>query len=68
MGYATNCFAKRLKEVREAAGMTQAQLASELNVSRGAISYYEKGERTPDIEFLDSFSDYFNIYFLLCNI
>lgn len=61
MGYATNCFAKRLKEVREAAGMTQAQLASELNVSRGAISYYEKGERTPDIEFLDSFSDYFNI-------
>lgn len=61
MGYATNCFSKRLKEVREAAGLTQAQLASELEVSRGAISYYEKGERTPDIEFLDKFSDYFNL-------
>lgn len=61
MGYATNRFSKRLKEVRETAGLTQAQLASELNVSRGAISYYEKGERTPDIEFLDTFAEYFNL-------
>ena len=61
MGYATKCFSKRLKEIREAAGLTQAQLASELKVSRGAISYYEKGERTPDIEFLDSLSEYFNL-------
>lgn len=61
MGYATNCFSKRLKEVREAAGLTQAQLATELDVSRGAISYYEKGERTPDIEFLDKFADYFDL-------
>ena len=61
MGYVTESFAKRLKEIREAAGLTQAQLASELKVSRGAISYYEKGERTPDIEFLDSLSMYFNL-------
>ena len=61
MGYATERFAKRLKEIREAAGLTQAQLASELKVSRGAISYYEKGERTPDIEFLDALSMYFNL-------
>lgn len=61
MGFVTESFAKRLKEIREAAGLTQAQLASELKVSRGAISYYEKGERTPDIEFLDSVSMYFNL-------
>lgn len=61
MGCVTESFAKRLKEIREAAGLTQAQLASELKVSRGAISYYEKGERTPDIEFLDSLSMYFNL-------
>lgn len=61
MGYVTECFAKRLKEIREAAGLTQVQLASELGVSRGAISYYEKGERTPDIEFLDKLSGYFGV-------
>ena len=49
MGYATDMFAKRLKELRETAGLTQEQLAKELKVSRGAISYYEKGGRTPDI-------------------
>ena len=59
MGYVTECFAKRLKEIREAAGFSQVQLASALEVSRGAISYYEKGERTPDIEFLDKLAAYF---------
>lgn len=61
MGYATDMFAKRLKELRETAGLTQEQLAKELKVSRGAISYYEKGDRTPDIEFLDSVAEYFQI-------
>ncbi len=61
MGYATERFSKRLKELRETAGLTQEQLAKELKVSRGAISYYEKGERTPDIEFLDSVAEYFQI-------
>ncbi|WP_138310986.1 MULTISPECIES: helix-turn-helix transcriptional regulator [unclassified Clostridium] len=60
MGYATKRFSKRLKQLRETAGLTQEQFAKELKVSRGAISYYEKGERTPDIEFLDSLYDYFN--------
>ncbi len=59
MGYATKRFAKRLKQIRETAGLTQEQFAKELKVSRGTISYYEKGERTPDIEFLDSLYDYF---------
>ena len=49
MGYATKRFAKRLKQIRETAGLTQEQFAKELKVSRGTISYYEKGERTPDI-------------------
>ena len=60
MGYATERFARRLRQLREAAGLTQEQFAKELKVSRGAISYYEKGERTPDIEFLNSLYDYFD--------
>ena len=63
MGYVTNKFAKRLKSIREAAELTQEQLANELKVSRGAISYYEKGERTPDIEFLYSVSEFFDLPF-----
>lgn len=59
MGYATEKFAKRLKQLRETAGLTQEQFAKELKVSRGSISYYEKGERTPDIEFLSTLYDYF---------
>lgn len=59
MGYATQQFSKRLKQIRETTGLTQEQFAKELNVSRGAISYYEKGERTPDIEFLNSLYEYF---------
>lgn len=42
MGYATKRFSKRLKQLRETAGLTQEQFAKELKVSRGAISYYEK--------------------------
>lgn len=61
MGYVTKEFSKRLKQIREASGLTQAQLASELKVSRGAISYYENGERTPDIEFLGSLAEYFDL-------
>ncbi|WP_379700537.1 helix-turn-helix domain-containing protein [Mediterraneibacter gnavus] len=61
MGFVTDNFSKRLKTLRETAELTQEQLAKELKVSRGAISYYEKGERTPDIEFLDSVSEFFGL-------
>lgn len=60
MGYVTEKFSRRLKELREESGLTQEQLANELGVSRGAISYYEKGTRTPDIEFIDSLYAFFN--------
>lgn len=61
MSYVTERFSKRLRQLRESACLTQEQLANELKVSRGAISYYEKGERTPDIEFLCSLVDFFDL-------
>jgi len=38
---------RRLTEVREARGMTQTDLADRLQVSRQAVSQYEKGHRSP---------------------
>lgn len=46
-------FPKRLKILREKIGISQGDFAKALGVSRSTISYYETGERLPDIEMLD---------------
>ena len=56
---AKHTFAKKLKELRKEAGLKQADLADKLKMSKGAISYYETEERTPDIEFLDGMATLF---------
>lgn len=35
----------RLKELRQSAGITQAELAEAMGLSQGAIAHYEKGFR-----------------------
>lgn len=57
----TEMLSRRLRELREEAGLSQAQLAEELSVSRGSISYYENGDRTPDVDFLMKTKDYFGV-------
>ena len=54
---AKSTFPQRLKSLREMIGITQDDFAKRLDVSRPTISYYEKGERTPDIDFLDRVHD-----------
>ncbi|MEY8356968.1 helix-turn-helix transcriptional regulator [Lachnospiraceae bacterium 54-53] len=61
MSDVTKAFGERLKEIREAANMNQAEMAEKLGVSRGAISYYENGERTPDIAFLEKVQYIFDL-------
>lgn len=60
-------FAQRLRGLREAAGLTQKELADLLNYSRGSISYYENCDRVPDIVFLMAVSEFFSVgpHFLL---
>lgn len=58
---AMDAFARQLKELREMSGLNQAQLAEKLGVSRGSISFYENGDRIPDIEFLYRMSRYFSV-------
>jgi transcriptional regulator with XRE-family HTH domain len=40
-------FAARLKELREAAGLTQMQLADAAGLSQRAVSHWEQGLREP---------------------
>lgn len=51
----------RLKEIREAKGIKQAQLAALLNCSVAAYSRYESGTRQPSIETLGILADFFGV-------
>lgn len=54
-------FAERLHFLREKGGLSQSELAKELGVSRGAISFYENGDRVPNIDFLCDAAAYFDV-------
>ncbi len=47
-------FAERLRELRLKMGMTQEELGELCGVARGTIVFYELGERTPNIAFLQA--------------
>ena len=52
---------ERIKELREAKGLNQQGLALKLNLSQSTISYYETGERKPDLDALLRMSDFFDV-------
>lgn len=54
-------LAKKLKELRKAAGYTQDDVAAVLDVARQTYSHYETGKRTPSTEVLYILSGLYNI-------
>ena len=50
-----------LKEVRRKKGYNQLKVAMELSISREALSHYENGKRSPDVDMLMRMSNYFNV-------
>ncbi|MBQ8394431.1 MAG: helix-turn-helix transcriptional regulator, partial [Clostridia bacterium] len=40
---------------------SQLKVAMDLSISREALSYYENGKRSPDIDMLILLSQYFNV-------
>ena len=50
-----------LVKIRKQKGYTQLKVAMDLSISREALSYYENGRRSPDVEMLCRLSDYFNV-------
>ena len=56
-----NMELKGLKIIRKEKGYSQLKVAMDLSISREALSYYENGKRSPDVDMLVLFSKYFNV-------
>lgn len=54
-------FGKRIVELRKGQGLTQAELARTMGISRSALSLYEIEKREPDIETLNKLASLFNV-------
>ena len=50
-----------LKEIRKRKKYSQLKVAMDLSISREALSYYENGRRSPDVDMLVKLSRYFNV-------
>ena len=50
-----------LKIIRKQRKLNQLKVALDLNISREALSHYENGKRSPDVEMLKKLSSYFNV-------
>jgi transcriptional regulator with XRE-family HTH domain len=54
-------IADRIQGLRKAKGISQEQLADETGVSRQAVSKWESGQSTPDLEKIIQLSEYFGV-------
>ena len=54
-------FSTRLKDLRHLKGITQKQLAIDVNASERGIQNYELCERKPACEHLIKLANYFNV-------
>lgn len=63
-------IAKNIQTLRKDAGLTQTQLALQLNYSDKAVSKWERGDSLPDIVVLKQISDLFGVTvdYLLCDV
>ncbi len=50
-----------LRKIRLQKGYNQQKVAMDLAISREALSYYENGKRSPDLQMLLILSKYFNV-------
>ena len=54
-------FGKKLKKLRQNAGLTQQQLADKLWVTKTTVSYYELSDRNPSPEILIKIAKAFHV-------
>ena len=53
-------FPQRLRNLRMEHNLTQADIAKKLGISRSTIAMYERGEREPGLEMIETIADFFN--------
>ena len=54
-------FPERLRLLRNARGLSQADFAKQIKISKSSVNMYERGEREPNIDTLEVIADYFNV-------
>lgn len=54
-------FKIRLKELRKERGISQVEIAKMLNMSKMAVSHWEKGNSEPSIEQLKVLAQFFDV-------
>lgn len=54
-------FGYKLRKLRNEKGISQQALSNELQISKAALSYYENGQRVPDIDTLKKVAVFFNV-------
>ncbi len=54
-------IAEKLKKLRAPTGLSQRELAKELNITKSAYSNYESGIRMPSYEILIKICKYFEV-------
>lgn len=60
----------RIKKLREAGGMTQAELAKKLGISRSSVNAWEQGISSPSTQYIVELSHIFKVstdYLLMCS-
>ena len=50
-----------LRLIRKRKKLNQLKVAMDLNISREALSHYENGKRSPDVQMLRRLSEYFDV-------
>lgn len=54
-------FNERLKRLRQEANLSQTEFARLIGTSKSSINMYERGEREPGLESMETIADYFNV-------
>ena len=54
-------FSERLSYLRKSAGLTQAELAGKLGISKSSVSMYECGNREPEFDLLEKMANCFHV-------
>ena len=54
-------FSETLKKLRIQDGLTQAEAARQMGITRSALGMYETGKREPDFETLELIADFYNV-------